>query len=199
MQVFMYKVNMKDFIKTKLRENIDNLEGYHNWLNSNSKKVEIHNTKEILKVDISLMQRDFDAYLKDNVNYKYVQKQTRNILENEINPNECFHNAGLVFQSFMNTHNIEVEYVLGLMTQHGKSFGHAWNRINGVHYDFTAEKMHETTSTYTQIVVFNDLNTIESLPMFNPNGECSHSLNVNGESYDLNGMCSLYPYYKSLT
>ena len=34
--------------------------------------------------------------------------------------------------------------------------------------------------------------------MFDPDMKCAEALNVNGEAYDKNGMCSLYQYYKQI-
>lgn len=189
---------MKDFIKHKLRENIRQTEEYQLWLNNNSKNVKIYDIKNILKPDLSLMTSNFNEYLSQNLKYKEIQKQSNDLLNTKININECFQNAGLVFQFYNNIPNITVEYVLGLMTQNGKTFGHAWNIINDIHYDFTSEKTEKSNSVYNQIVKFNNIENIQNLPMFNPDEKCEESFNVNGESFDINGMCSLYPYYKSI-
>jgi len=189
---------MKDFIKHKLRESIIDTQDYKKWLLNNSKDVKINNSKNILKPDLSLTTSNFNEYLSQNLEYKNLQKQSNKLLETVIIPNECFHNASLVFQFYSNIPNIQVDYVLGLMTQGNKIFGHAWNVINGVHYDYTSEKSDAITSKYTEIVRFNDINTIKNLPMFNPNEKCENSFDVDGESFDIDGMCSLYPYYKSL-
>lgn len=196
-QVFILKLIMKNFIMNKLRESLFSDEDYKEWIKKNSKHVKIDSIKNILKPDLSLTTSNFDKYLKQNLEYKEIQNKNTKLLNDVLKPNECFHNSALVLQFYSNIPNIKVEYVLGLMTQNGKTFGHAWNLINGSYYDFTSEIMEETPSEYTEIVRFDDINIIKKLPMFNPNMSCEESFEFNGESYDVDGKCSLYPYYKS--
>ena len=177
-------INRKELWNTRLEE-------VKKYIDENRKRPSKHNiNKNIKKLGTWLSLQ--------NLEYKNLQKQSNKLLETVIIPNECFHNASLVFQFYSNIPNTQVEYVLGLMAQGNKIFGHAWNVINGVHYDYTSEKSDAITSKYTEIVRFNDINTIKNLPMFNPNEKCENSFDVDGESFDIDGMCSLYPYYKSL-
>jgi hypothetical protein len=186
---------MKNFIKNKLRENIQNNQygEYNNWLKSTVKANKITSISNLTKIDPSSMFNDIDSYQKN----MQLNKEIKSLLINNITPNECFHNAGIVYQFFKNK-GIEVTFVLGILIENGKKFGHAWNKINGVAYDFTAEKSENTNSRYFEVVSLNDESAIKNLSVFNPNAQCEHEFQIDGESYDVNGMCSIYPYYLSI-
>lgn len=189
---------MKDFIrnrvKTTLLENNDNdinISNYKEWLKTNNKQIKI-NEIEVLYKDI----------LKLNMGNPLAYKQQRNeiidFINTEINQNECFHNAAKSFE-FFNKRGYKVSFILGIMIENGKKFGHAWNKINGRNYDLTADK-NETRleNKYFRLVELNDINSITNLSVFDPNYDCKNKFTSNGENYDINGMCSLYPYFMSI-
>jgi hypothetical protein len=165
------------FIKV-IREYEDvNQQQYLDWVNKVSRKVDM---------------ADLDGNLRSDSTEPYtLKKMVRQLLANYIKQNECFTNASLVFKAMSGIEGVKVAYVLGFMVENGKKFGHAWNIINGKHYDFTARISEEMDNEYYQIAIIDDLNKIKSLPVFNPSGECEN------EEYDVDGMCSIYPYYKN--
>jgi len=190
---------MKNFIKEKLNENINNIENYNNWLETNRIEVNINNLSSLLKPDLTLMTSNFGEYTKQNELSKKYKPILVDLLNTKIKMNECFNNAGIVFQTFTPVDGIEVFYVMGIMVENGKEFGHAWNIINGKHYDFSSEKTSDANiNNYYQVVVLNNLSDIENLSVFDTNTKCGQGFSVNGDSFDDNGMCSLYPYFLKL-
>jgi hypothetical protein len=187
---------MKDFIKNKIRENIENnqVSQYKAWLSSVAKPVRINPITNIVRVEPSDMYNNIEKYQKNLA----LSKSIKTFLIENIEPNECFHNAGKVLQFFKNQ-GFEVSFVLGILIENGKKFGHAWNKINGVYYDFTAEKSEKIKNKYFEVASIDNELEIQSLDVFNPNAKCEHEFNVDGESYDVNGMCSVYPYFIKTT
>lgn len=184
---------MIDFIKTKLRENIETtrISQYKDWLKGNAKPIIVSDLTELNKIDPNGMLGDIERYQKDVA----LNKSIKQFLINNIEINECFHNAAKVFEFFKKIDGFDVSFILGTMTENGKTFGHAWNKINDKYFDFTAEKTEKQNNRYFEVVALNDFSNIMNLEVFNPDAKCKHELTVAGESYDINGMCSLYPYY----
>lgn len=112
-------------------------------------------------------------------------------------PNECFTNSAIVLDTLNeDIDGTQVLFVLGMVKEDGKMFGHAWNKIGDEYYDFTL--LSTVGRNYYSIAEFSNINEVTSLPMFNSEGECQNALEVDGEAYDQDGKCSVYPYYKQL-
>jgi len=132
---------MKDFIKHKIRENIENnqISQYKSWLSSVVKPVKINPINNIVSVDPSDMYNNIEKYQKNIA----LSKAIKNFVIENVEPNECFHNSGKALQFFKNQ-GFDVSFVLGILIENGKKFGHAWNKINGVNYDFSRKGMDQT-------------------------------------------------------
>ena len=182
---------MKDFIrnrvKTTLLENNDddiNISNYKKWVMSNNEKIEIN--------EIGVL------YMNNPLAYKEQKNEIINFINTKINQNECFHNASKSFE-FFKKKGYEVSFILGIMIENGKKFGHAWNKINGRNYDLTADKnVTRLENKYFKLVELNDINSITNLSVFDPNYDCKNKFTYKGENYDINGLCSLYPYFMSI-
>jgi hypothetical protein len=168
---------------------------YETWLKANMRgPLDVSDIKGglIKEVNPEMMISNFKQYseiIKSNKIYKQ--------LLSSVQPNECFTNSATVMDYINDTlSSVKVSYVLGMIKEGGNMFGHAWNRIDGKYYDFTLGN--PESRQYFGVVEFNNLNEVTSLPMFDPDMECADALNFNGESYDKNGMCSVYQYYKQL-
>lgn len=186
---------MKNILKKLLRERLGDTAGYMAWLNQNKKRVKISNFSDLyIKIDPSMAFNDIPKYKEDTT----YNKELKNFLATKIHPNECFINAANTFQFLQQYPEMNVSFVLGMMVENGKRFGHAWNIINDNHYDLTAEKFVKTNNQYYQIVVLNNMSDISQLAVFDENTKCAEGLSIDGDDYDVNGMCSLYPYYLSV-
>ncbi len=187
---------MKDIIKKILKESLEQapqVSDYRAWLRTVVKPIRISPFTQINKVDNSDMVNNMQKYQEQ------VQKNRdlRNFIGTQVEPNECFHNAHKAFV-LLRQKGYDVKFVLGLMSENGQMFGHAWNIVDGINVDFTSEKLQENGNKYFQVAVLDNQSKIEGLDVFNPNAKCEMAFNANGESYDKNGMCSVYPYYTSL-
>tara|TARA_R110000782_G_scaffold21299_1_gene57349 strand:+ start:39024 stop:39578 length:555 start_codon:yes stop_codon:yes gene_type:complete len=182
---------MKNLIKNLLRENIE-LNDYKKWVMLNKEPVNIKTLRSL----IGLKQEDL---LNDDIKQRKLEMK-KNILDfinNNINQNECFHNAGKTFD-FLKANGYDVRFVLGIMFENGKIMGHAWNEIFGEHYDFTAEVSEPISNKYYSLFKFDNASEIRNLSVFNPNEVCDNKLTIDGENYDINGYCSILPQYKKL-
>ena len=189
---------MKDFIKNRLKttllENNDddiNIYNYKKWVMSNNEKIEVNKIEDLYE-DI------FKLNIANPLAYKKQTNEIIDFINTKINQNECFHNATKSFE-FFNKKGYEVSFILGIMIENGKKFGHAWNKINGRNYDLTADKnVTRLENKYFKLVELNDINSITNLSVFDPNYDCKNKFTYKGENYDINGLCSLYPYFMSI-
>lgn len=174
---------MKDFIKNKLNEEL-NLNNYNKWLKENAKNAKIIKS----------------AFLNPPTSENFLNKQLAfKEIKKLIKPNECFHNAGKVFEILSKDGLFDVTYELGILIENGKKVGHAWNTLNGVNVDFTMEIFQpDLKNPHFNIVSLNNLNDIMNLSVFSTE-TCKFGKVINGEGYDANGLCSLYPYFLSIT
>lgn len=183
---------MNQNIKKLLRENLTShvrLNQYYEWLNENKIPVQIERLKTLIESD------------KDNPKlYNFKKGQLIKLMNQHINPNECFNNADKAFQ-YLKELGFDVKFILGIMVEGGREFGHAWNEINGEQYDLSAEKTRTTDkgNKYYEVFVYDSLDEIHQLRVFDPNAKCPNAMTVNNQNYDVNGLCSIYPeYLKSL-
>jgi hypothetical protein len=193
---------MKGFIKNKIRtiisENVDNIKLYKEWINSNKVRIKINKISSFFNVGVNLNSFNPEEFAKNKENLNKLRPIINDFINTKINQNECFHNAAKTFE-FFNKMGYDVSFVLGMMIEGDKKFGHAWNKIDGKYYDLTADKNEtDLPNQYYKIVELNDIVSITSLDVFNPNYDCKHKLTIEGENYDKNGMCSLYPYFMSI-
>lgn len=184
---------MKDLIKHKLKESLQQapqIAEYRSWLSGTVKQVKVYPYTAINKLDVVNDTENYQANMQKN-------KDLKKFIINNIEPNECFHNAYKTFVT-LKAQGYDVIFILGMLGENGKLFGHGWNQVNGVNVDFTAEKQEENGNKYYRVAGFSDLGQIQQLDVFNPNKKCEFAFEHEGESYDRNGMCSVYPYYLSL-
>lgn len=178
---------MKTNIKRLLRENLANhikLNQYYEWLSEAKIPVEIQRLKNVIpQEDISNPKL-----------YEFKKNQFMKIMHEQIKPNECFNNAHNAF-FILNKLGFDVKFVLGIMVENGREFGHAWNEINGEQYDLSAEKTKTFGNQYFEVYIYDNLNEIRQLTVFDPNAECPNAMTVNNQNYDVNGLCSIYPEY----
>ena len=186
-------MNIKSAIRKLLLEN--ETQTYETWVKVNMRgPLDISDIEGnlIKEVNPEMMISNFNQYseiIKSNKIYKR--------LLTSIKPNECFTNSAVVMDYINDTlSSVKVSYVLGMIKEGGSVFGHAWNRIDGKYYDFTLDR--PESREYFGVVEFNNINEVTSLPMFDPDMKCAEALNVNGEAYDKDGMCSVYQYYKQV-
>jgi hypothetical protein len=173
---------IKESLRRLLLEN--DISSYDGWLKANMK-----GPLDISEVNGNLIKEANPEIMSTNKIYKRLLKL--------IQPNECFTNSAVVMDHINDEiSNVKVTYVLGMIKEGGGMFGHAWNRINGKYYDFTLRT--PESREYFGVMEFYNINEVTSLPMFNPDMKCAEALNMNGEAYDKNGMCSLYQYYQEI-
>lgn len=185
---------MKELVKKLLRESLEQapqISEYRSWLSSTVKQVKVYPYTSINKIDAVNDMSNYQENMQKN-------KDLKKFIIDNIEPNECFHNAYKTFVT-LKGQGYDVIFVLGMLGENGKLFGHAWNIVNGLNVDFTAEKQEENGNKYYRVVGFTDLGQIQGLSVFNPNEKCEYAFSHNGENYDRNGMCSVYPYYKSIS
>jgi len=188
---FNFESSLSTIYSKLLKEN-NIFNEYKNWVNKTKKLTPISTIHSLTAI------KPNDMLDKNIVQQKTELKNTIiNFINNNINPNECFHNAGKVFQLF-NKLGHESTFVLGLMIENGKVFGHAWNKIDGQYYDFSLAKTPEITNKYYPFFEYNNENQIKNLDVFNPNIDCKFSITINNENYDKFGLCSVYPEYLKL-
>lgn len=181
---------MNQNIKKLLRENLNShvrLNQYYEWLNENKIPVQIERLKMLIEGD------------KNNPKiYEFKKNQLIKLMNKNIAPNECFNNAHNAF-FILSKLGFDVKFILGIMVENGKEFGHAWNEINGEQYDLSAEKTKTFNNKYYEVFVYDNLSDIRNLTVFDPNAECPNAMSINNQNYDVNGLCSIYPeYLKSL-
>ncbi len=184
---------MKDIIRRILKESLEQapqVSDYRAWLRTVVKPSKISQYKKINNVDAVNDMQNYQENMQKN-------KDLTNFIINNVEPNECFHNAYKAFV-LLKQKSYDVKFVLGLMSENGQMFGHAWNIVNGVPVDFTAEKLQQNQNKYFQVAVLDNQSQIQGLDVFNPEKKCAQAFNSGGESYDKNGMCSVYPYYTSI-
>lgn len=184
---------IKESLRRLLLEN--DISSYDGWLKANMKgplDISEVNGNLIKEVNPEMMISNFKQY-SEIINSNKIYKRLLKLIQ----PNECFTNSAVVMDHINDEiPNVKATYVLGMIKEGGEMFGHAWNRINGKYYDFTLRT--PESREYFGVMEFNNINEVTSLPMFNPDMKCAEALNMNGEAYDKNGMCSLYQYYQEI-
>jgi len=102
----------------------------------------------------------------------------------------CFHNALSILKTLIvKAPELKVEVVLGMIGI-GKTYcGHAWNTINGVNFDLTAEYLAADDFKYYPAAYFNQPASFSRQGVFTPTGNCEN------ETFDVNGDCSVYVYF----
>ncbi len=191
---------MKSFIKNKLNEvftEVDAKAKYKDWARTiiPNQKTKVFKIFKDLLVKPAVPFQDKE-YVTNIAADKEFNSTIKTLLIDYVKENECFHNSAKVVDVLADKYpNSQPKFVLGFMSENGKLFGHAWNSINGKDYDFTAEKSVGSQSTYFKVAEFNNMGQITSLPVFDPNNKCDSAMSINGESYDVNGKCSIYPYF----
>jgi hypothetical protein len=186
-------MNIKSAIRKLLLEN--ETQTYETWV-----KVNMRGPLEISEIEGNLIKEVNPEMMISNFKQYSEIMSTNKIykrLLNSIQPNECFTNSAVVMDHINDElSSVKATYVLGMIKEGGEMFGHAWNRINGKYYDFTLQT--PESREYFGVMEFNNINEVTSLPMFDPDMKCAEALNVNGEAYDKDGMCSVYQYYKQV-
>lgn len=184
---------MKNIIRQLLKESLEQapqVSDYRAWLRTVVKPSKISSYKDINNVDAVNDMGNYQTNMQKN-------KELKDFIIKNIEPNECFHNAHKAYV-MLKQKGYDVKFVLGMLSENGQLFGHAWNIVDGTPVDFTAEKLQPTQNKYFKVAELNNQSEIEGLDVFNPEKKCAQAFNSGGESYDKNGMCSVYPYYTSL-
>jgi hypothetical protein len=164
---------MKSLIKKLLKEAVNErirFEEYKTWVRTNV----ITRTNQITLSH----SEDLDENIQEILGGVYIGQSL------------CFDNAQRVLKTLQTTApDIKVEVVLGMIGVKKQFCGHAWNKVNGIHIDLTAETFVNDTFHYFPAAYFNNSEEFGRQGVFHTSEECE------AETFDLNGNCSIYPYF----
>jgi hypothetical protein len=174
-------------LKKIIKESLDYVQ-YEKWVGSLGSVKVVGIGSVVPDVSPDLMISNFSEYSK-----LMKLKKLLGFIKANAQPNECFHNAA-------NTHlllqeeGFDSKFVLGFLVESDKKFGHGWVKLNNIYFDPTIV---EPKGNYLVAAELEDRDKIMGLSVFNPDEKCEDAFHGKGETYDHNGNCSVYPYFRS--